>query len=133
MKRPLAFMVLLLALPWFAGLTFPTSEQDKLPMPTKFATHHLVLLKKGASPEANISKEEFQKLQVDHVQYQLRLLAEGRSMSAGPFASNNDGFQGATLLKTASLEEARHLASDDPLVKAGYLIASVYTWNTPAE
>ena len=45
MKKILAFIMLISAPTLFVGLTFTASQKEELPMPTKFAMHHLVLLK----------------------------------------------------------------------------------------
>ena len=62
----------------------------------------------------------------------LKKLAEaGKLLVAGPLDEQPDvTMRGICLYRVGSLDEARKLASDDPMVKAGRLRPEVMTWMT---
>jgi len=69
-----------------------------------------------------------------HIQYALKLQAEGRALAAGPFQSGapGDGPIGMMLLRVRDLATAQALATADPAVVAGRLTATVREWSIPA-
>jgi len=53
----------------------------------------------------------------------------GKMVIAGPFSNQADpAFRGACIYRVATPEEARSLAEQDPIVKAGQLRVEVMTW-----
>jgi uncharacterized protein YciI len=60
-----------------------------------------------------------------HLAYINRLHLEGKIIKAGPFI---DGFGGLVLYKTESLEEARRLAEQDPVVPTGACTLEMREW-----
>jgi uncharacterized protein YciI len=74
-----------------------------------------------------------------HIQYTLRLQAEGKAQAAGPFSSGGVSGGagpaapiGMTLLRVRDLAAATSIAQADPAVVAGRLLVTVREWNVPA-
>jgi uncharacterized protein len=70
-------------------------------------------------PDRNAEQRE------PHLAYINRLHHEGKIIHAGPF---NDGKGGLVLYRTESLEEARSLAEEDPVVPAGACRLEIREW-----
>ena len=102
-----------------------------LPVPEKFDTYYLVLYENGPKHTEEMTPQ-IRELIGRHIQYQLRLKADGKSLAAGPVDSGRDGLLGITILRAASPEEARKLAEGDPGVQSGRMAVKVYPWNVPA-
>ena len=93
-----------------------------------FEKYQLVLLVRGPGYVPGDSPE-LQELQKAHLAH-LRAMAEaGKMVIAGPFGDQPDpAYRGLCLYRVGSLEEARALAEDDPMVKSGRLRALAMTW-----
>jgi uncharacterized protein YciI len=67
-------------------------------------------------------------IQEAHVAHIDVLRADGRLLASGPFLDQPDeSLRGFSIL-AVGLEEARHIASQDPAVKAHRLVIDVVTW-----
>jgi uncharacterized protein YciI len=112
--------------------TTPAGGQD-LPVPAQWSTHFAWFLVanrdyRPVSPAADSA------ITHDHIQYQLRLQAEGLAIVSGGFApSPDDPVIGLTILRATNLAEARRVAEDDPAVRSGRLIARVREWWVPTD
>jgi uncharacterized protein YciI len=101
------------------------------PLPAEAAkgdmtTVYLVLLKKGPKWSAAETADS-KAIQEAHMANIRRMWEEKKLILAGPTDDPAD-LRGVFVLKAASAEEAQSLASTDPAVKAGRLIATVYPW-----
>ena len=126
------------------------AKDRPLPMPERFDTRYLVLFERvpGYAPGDAAAEEA---LTQRHIQYQLRMQAQGVSVAAGPFREGSDPSSperrtrsdpdpaasagtlvGATILRAHDLAAARALAEADPAVLAGRLKAIVREWSVPA-
>lgn len=116
----------------------PIPADSVLALPTAWETYYVVLLR--AAPDASAARdpEAVQTLLNAHIQYQLRLQAEGRAVAAGGFAPDTSAADasvalvGLTLLRAGSQEEADAWARADPAVAAGYFRVDVRAWYVPA-
>jgi uncharacterized protein YciI len=101
-----------------------------LPMPQTWDTSYVMLL--DANPAYRpASAEARQAVLQQHLQYQLRLIADGRTVLGGPLAQVPGApLVGMTVLRAASLEEAEAIAHTDPGVAGGLFNVSVRTWTT---
>ena len=96
----------------------------------EFEKHYLVLLKRA--PDAKkLPEPELKKLQEQHLAHLTRMGESGKMVLAGPFSEQDDvGMRGACIYRTATKEEAKQLAEQDPMVKAGRLQVEVMAWYT---
>ncbi|NNE34053.1 MAG: hypothetical protein HKN13_02380 [Rhodothermales bacterium] len=122
-----------LATPGFAQGNSVAGQEEPLPLPTEWETYYVMLIRPG--PVVEWQNEALQELMNDHIQYQLRLQADGRAIAAGGVAPDSTAaapLVGFTLLRASSLEEAKLWAEADPAVAAGRFSAEVRTWYVPA-
>lgn len=88
--------------------------------------YFVVFLKKGANRE-KIDPKIAEELQTKHLEYLGNLYKEGKIVINGPFGDDGD-FRGMSFYAVESLEEATKLATNDPMVKAGWLEVEVHPW-----
>lgn len=108
-----------------------TTARAPLPIPTEWDTFYVAFLKPGPTPADSASPSRT--VLDGHIQYQLRLQAEGKAVAAGgfePMASSD--VIGITILTAASVDEARAWVQADPAVQAGLFEVEVRTWYVPA-
>jgi uncharacterized protein YciI len=87
--------------------------------------YFMAFLKSGTTRSQ--SKEEAMELQQKHLAYIQKLNNEGHISLSGPFAGDGE-IRGILVFNTATIEEARKLANQDPSVKAGRLIIEIHPW-----
>src|SRR5580658_6496911 len=72
---------------------------------------------------------EGERLQREHLAYLAAQREAGRAVGTGPLRDQADqGMRGLVFYRTGSIEEARRISLEDPLVRAGYLEPDVMTW-----
>lgn len=110
----------------------PGSAGD-LPIPEEWSTLYAWFLVANAEYEPRAEDEE-RAITAAHIQYQLRLQADGRAIAGGGLgAGPGESIVGLTILRVESLAAAQALADADPAVEAGRLVARVREWWVPAE
>ena len=87
--------------------------------------YFVVFLKAG--PERSQSQKEAESIQQAHLDYLSKVYEEGHTSITGPFGDDGD-IRGIVIYNTATLEQARSLAEQDPAVKAGRLHVEVHPW-----
>jgi uncharacterized protein YciI len=92
----------------------------------EMATYQVAFLMKGPAWSAAESPERA-KLQEAHMAHIRKMAESGKLILAGPFADDGD-LRGLFIFRTASLEEARALAEQDPAVRAGRLRIEWHPW-----
>ena len=116
----LAVLALALALPGFAVAADPP--------PFEMESFQLVLLMRAPTWK-KLPQPEAEDLQARHLAHLTAMGASGRMVIAGPFSNQADpAYRGACIYRVATPEEARALAEQDPIVKAGQLRVEVMTW-----
>jgi uncharacterized protein len=96
----------------------------------EFDKHYLVLLKRAPNAP-KLEKAALEKLQAEHLAHLTRMAETGKMVLAGPFDEQDDvGMRGACIYRTATKEEAKRLAEQDPMVKAGRLQVETVAWYT---
>lgn len=70
---------------------------------------------------------EIQKLQEGHMAHIGKMAQMGKLFAAGPILDSGD-LRGIFIFRTASADEVKALAADDPLIKAGRLKIEVLPW-----
>ncbi|HEX2093794.1 MAG TPA: YciI family protein [Longimicrobiaceae bacterium] len=105
-----------------------------LPVPTAWDTVYILALSRGpAYPTGQSTPEQLSVLE-QHIQYQLRLQAEGKALAAGPVSPlPGDSTLGLTLLRVRSRSEAEALVAGDPGVRSGRFNFSLRAWIIPRE
>jgi uncharacterized protein YciI len=95
----------------------------------EFERYQLVLLRRGPTWTAE-STPAVQELQKQHLAHFVKMSEAGKLVIAGPFSDQQDAtLRGMCLYRVGSVEEARRLAEQDPMVQAGRLQVEVLTWN----
>jgi uncharacterized protein len=88
----------------------------------------LVLLRRPENAP-DLPEETLERIQQEHLDYHARMRAAGDVVTNGPVTEQPDpSLRGLTFYRTGSLERARHLAEDDPAVRAGRLAVEIMTW-----
>jgi uncharacterized protein len=78
---------------------------------------------------ALVSSEEMSPYVADHLEYMNELESSGKLFASGPFIQ--EGIlvgDGLTILNTSTLDEARALMLEEPLVKRGLREFQLHTW-----
>ncbi|WP_341720215.1 YciI family protein [Micromonospora sp. FIMYZ51] len=96
----------------------------------RFDQHTVVLLVRPQdAPE--LPQEAADLLENAHLAHQAGLVEQGAVLAAGPFLDHDDQqFRGAVVL-SVDPDMARELYRNDPAVRAGQLIAQVFSWMVP--
>ena len=99
------------------------------PSETKYemTTYHVAFLKKGPSWTPQVT-EETKQIQAGHMENIKRMADSGKLILAGPFAGNGDLRGMFVFAPSASLEEIKQMAEQDPAVKAGRLALEWHPW-----
>jgi len=117
---------LLLALAFATCLPALAFADD--PPPFEMESNQLVLLMRAPTWK-KLPQAEAEALQARHMAHLTAMGESGKMVIAGPFSNQADpAFRGACIYRVATPEEARSLAEQDPIVKAGQLRVEVVTW-----
>lgn len=121
----------------FSGLLLGTPHlraqqpADTLPHPAAWSTYFMVFLHDG--PQAQDRSPAAARALQGHIQYQLRLHADGHAVAAGGLGpAPGTDLIGLTVLRVNSLEQAVRLADRDPAVIFGRFRAVVRPWYVPS-
>lgn len=122
--------------PWMAapkgiGVKLMDEYKKNPKVPMTMAKHHFVLLKRNPNAAAG-SSSDMQKLQLAHLWNVRQLLDDGKAVAAGPVGNAGD-LAGIFVFATDSIEEAKAWAENDPMVKAGHLVAEIHPWYVAKE
>ncbi|HZA05264.1 MAG TPA: YciI family protein [Propionibacteriaceae bacterium] len=99
--------------------------------PAEFDVRTLVLLVRPVDAP-DLSEEELDRLQVEHLSYGASLAERGLTVANGPFTDQTDPALRGLSVYTVGAEEALTLAREDPSVRAGRLRPLVVRWWTGA-
>jgi hypothetical protein len=100
-------------------------------LPTEFDSYAVVVLRRPAdAPDLPADEEE--RLQRRHVRHIMSLVESGDAYAGGPLLDASDPSLVGLMIFRVPLDEARGLASEDPKVRAGQLVAESFTWSFPA-
>lgn len=112
------------------GDTTDTQEPETFEMQQGDTTYvmqkyFIVFLKSG--PERSQNEEEAQAIQKQHLAYLGKIYEKGKTSITGPMGDDGD-IRGIVIYNTATMEEAKKLAEQDPAVKSGRLVVEVHPW-----
>jgi uncharacterized protein YciI len=96
-------------------------------IPDAFDVYTLVLLRRPANAP-DLSEQELDALQSEHLAYRAKLRRDGMLVANGPFGEQSDSTLRGLSIMTCDLAEARRLNVLDPLVQAGRLTFDVFEW-----
>jgi len=106
----------------------PASAPAPKDAPFEMETFQLVLLMRAPTYK-KLPEAEAKALQAAHLAHLTRMGETGKAVVCGPFDKQEDvSFRGACIYAVKSVEEARALAGQDPIVKAGQLRIEAMTW-----
>ena len=92
----------------------------------EMTTYYVAFLRLAGNPP-KLDAEAAKKLQADHMAHIRKMAEDGKLLLAGPF-SDGTALRGMFVFKTATLEEAKAAAEQDPTVKAGRLVLEWHPW-----
>jgi uncharacterized protein len=108
------------------GLFLVVRSQQKTEPQFKLVEFQMALLKRA--PEGKrVANADTATLHAQHVAYYESLLESGKAVIAGPLAEDGD-IRGVAIFHEKSVEDAKALAENDPLVKAGHLTIEMHPW-----
>ena len=100
-------------------------------VPDAFDAHTVVFLVRPAgAPE--LTDEELDRLQAEHLTYLRGLQRDGAIVANGPLADQTDVRLRGISIYAVPLDEALALARADPMVRAGRLAIDGARWLTPS-
>ncbi len=116
----------ILALPAF--LVICASSDAIIGKPEPIASRYVVGIRlKGPFWKANLDTPEGRQMIRAHGEVIRKMEATGKLIAAGPFADPTD-LRGLLLFRDCTLEEARRMASEDPVVQSGQITIEYHTW-----
>jgi uncharacterized protein YciI len=112
-----------------AAKAAPAQGPAKEPPGSRMEKYSLVLLVRPNPPPPKLPDAEAEAMQARHIGHLQKMAKSGKMVIAGPFDEQEDVFKrGLCLYKVDTAEEARRLASEDPIVQAGRLKVEVMAW-----
>lgn len=109
------------------GASSGESETNRLP---PMARYVLGLLRRPPAPPPRTAAEA-ERLQEAHLAYLRTLRESGELITCGPMLEDVD-LRGVLVFRTDSIDRARQLMRDDPLLGGGFLRLELFTWFAPA-
>jgi uncharacterized protein YciI len=79
-------------------------------------------------PAPNLSEENIDVLQAQHLAYRAELRRTGKIVANGPFGEQSDVALRGLSVFACDLAEARRLSDADPMVEAGWLGYDLMEW-----
>ncbi|MBZ5581542.1 MAG: hypothetical protein LAQ30_04920 [Acidobacteriia bacterium] len=117
---------LLFALP--ALLLILTTSDAIIGKPEPAPSPYVVgIRRKGPSWKADLDTPEGRRMIQSHAKVIAKMEATGKLIAAGPFGGPSD-LRGLLLFRDCTIEEARRMASEDPVVQSGQITMEYYTW-----
>ena len=96
----------------------------------KLDAYTVVFLRRPADAP-QLTDEELDRLQEEHVGFNARMRREGHAVLTGPFRGQPDeSLRGLNVFRT-SVEETRRLMASDASVSAGRLAVEIFSWYLP--
>ena len=92
----------------------------------EMTTYQVAFYRKGPAWTPSTTPEH-KKLQSEHLAHIGKMADSGKLIIAGPFSDGGD-LRGMLIFRVDSVEEAKALAEQDPVVKAGRLVLEWHPW-----
>lgn len=120
-------LFLLFAVVFYSFNTFAQNETSVKADEAQLKEYFFVMLKRG--PNRSKDTVMAQNLQKGHMANINKMAADGHLAIAGPFGDDGD-WRGIFIFKTKTIDEARKLVEQDPMIKAGWLTYEIHPWWT---
>jgi uncharacterized protein YciI len=101
-------------------------------IPAEFDVLTVVFLMRGPEPRPELSGEDLDRLQAEHLAYLHGLGQRGLIVANGPLTDQSDESMRGISVYSVGADEALALARADPMVRAGRLQAQAARWWTAA-
>ena len=89
--------------------------------------YFFVMLKRGSNQSQDSPSTE--KLQQQHMAHIQKMSTDGHLAVAGPFGDDG-AWRGIFIFKTKTIDEAKKLVEQDPMIRAGRLTYEIHPWWT---
>jgi uncharacterized protein len=119
-------LLLLFAL-FYSMSAFSQQQEPAIQEEGKLKEYFFVMLKRG--PVRSQDSITTAKLQEGHMANIQKMADEGHLAVAGPFGDDGD-WRGIFIFKTKTIDEAKKLVEQDPMIRAGRLIYEIHPWWT---
>jgi uncharacterized protein YciI len=127
MKLGMRNIFLMLTLGVAAGLGAQTPVENPLApyIPRNLKPYYLDLLVTSDKPDGTVTPAENAERMHKHLAYIRSQVEAGKFVLVGPLTEDNR-IRGIAVIQAASLEEAKRIASGDPVVQSGHLTVEVH-------
>ena len=126
--RLAVLLAAVLAVPVAAAGSEPVKPAAPAPPKFEMESVQLVLLMRAPTWK-KLPAEEAEALQKEHIAHLTAMGDAGKMVVAGPFSDQADpAYRGVCVYRVGSVAEARALAEQDPMVRAGQLRVEAMTW-----
>ncbi len=85
---------------------------------------------KGPNWTPNMDTDEGRRMMGGHIAEIEKMTASGKLLAAGPFTDPTD-LRGLLLFRDCTVEQARAMAEEDPVVKEGQIRIEYHIWSAP--
>ncbi len=85
---------------------------------------------KGPNWTANMDTDAGRRMMEGHIRVIERMIASRKLLAAGPFTDPTD-LRGLLLFRDCTVDQARAMADEDPVVKGGQIRIEYHTWVVP--
>ena len=85
---------------------------------------------KGPSWKADLGTEEGRRMIEGHIAVIKKMTATGKLVAAGPFNDPTE-LRGLLIFRDCTIEQARQMDGEDPVVKSGQITIEFHTWMAP--
>jgi uncharacterized protein YciI len=120
MRNSILAVLTLLFIVTAPGVNIGKSE----PVPSPYVVG---VRRKGPTWKADLNTPEGRRMIQAHGEVIRKMVATGKLIAAGPFGDPAD-LRGLLLFRDCTIEEARRMASEDPVVKSGQITIEYHTW-----
>ncbi len=85
---------------------------------------------KGPNWTPNLDTDGGRRMMEGHIAVIEKMFASGKLLAAGPFTDPTE-LRGLLLFRDCTIEQARAMAEEDPVVKGGQIRIEYHTWSAP--
>ncbi len=99
--------------------------------PTPASSAYVVGIRlKGPNWTPNLDTDAGRRMMEGHIAVIEKMFTSGKLLAAGPFTDPTE-LRGLLLFQECTVEQARAMAEEDPVVKGGQIRIEYHTWSAP--